>query len=85
MIRQMIAVPETFRAMPQKKKPVRNYRPEPDMEILRRHAQLIQQGINADLRYDRFSKSWYIEYQGQAPVWKQRKSAVQTWKEAAGI
>ncbi len=70
-IRNILTVPETFRAMPQKKKPQRNPRPEIPESLIMRQQQLKEAGISAEIRWDRISRDYYLSYKnpGLIPAW----------------
>jgi len=70
-IRNILAVPETFRAMPQKKKPQRNHRSEIPQSLIARQQQLKEVGIISEVRWDKLSREYYLVYKepGLIPAW----------------
>ena len=74
MFRDIIGVPNTYRAVRPRKKPVRRQVPEPEKSVIDRLEQLKAAGIDARLEYERFTKSYSIAYRlapGQEmPEWR---------------
>lgn len=70
-IRNILAVPETFRAMPQKKKRKKRFRPEIPETLLQRKAQFEEAGITSEIRWDKLSRDYYLAYKnsGSVPDW----------------
>jgi hypothetical protein len=70
-IRNILAVPETYRAMPRKKKPQRNPRPEIPESLIMRQQQLKEAGITSEIRWDKLSRDYYLAYKnpGLVPAW----------------
>lgn len=70
-IRNILAVPETFRAMPQKKKPQRNPRPEIPESLITRQQQLKEAEITSEIRWDKISREYYLVYKNPdvIPAW----------------
>jgi hypothetical protein len=70
-IRNILAVPETFRAMPQKNKPQRNHRSEIPQSLITRQQHLKEAGIASGIRWDKLSKEYYLVYKdpGVIPAW----------------
>ena len=74
MFRNVISVPDTYRAVHPRKKPVKRQIPEPEASLVKRVEQLKAAGIDARLEYERFTKSYSIAYRlapGQEiPEWR---------------
>lgn len=70
-IRNILAVPETFRAMPEKKKRKKSQRPEVPESLLQRKQQLEKVGISAEILWDKLSQSYYLSYKQPEtiPAW----------------
>lgn len=81
---QMINVPESYRALPEKNVKKRSRRPEPTQEILDRLEELEKAGITAELKYVAKTKSYAITYKSSSPpAWENDISAADQWKEAS--
>lgn len=70
-IRNIIAIPETFRAMPQKRKPQKNLRPEIPESLIARQQHLKEAGIASEIRWDKLSREYFLSYKhpGAIPAW----------------
>jgi len=69
-IRSILNVPETLRAMPQKKKPQRKPRPAIPESLITRQLELKEAGITSEIRWDKLSRDYYLVYKtpGAVPV-----------------
>lgn len=70
-IRHILAVPETFRAMPEKKKRKKSLLPDIPESLLQRKQQLKEAGVSAEIRWDKLSQSHYLSYKQPEtiPAW----------------
>ena len=70
-IRNILVVPETFRAMPEKKKRKKSQRPEVPESLLQRQHQLHEAGVSAEILWDKLSQSHYLSYKQPEtiPAW----------------
>lgn len=70
-IRNILNVPETLRAMPQKKKPQRKPQPAIPESLITRQQQLKESGITSEIRWDKLSREYYLAYKKPSviPVW----------------
>lgn len=70
-IKNILAVPETFRAMPEKKKRKKSLHPEVPESLLQRKQQLEKVGISAEILWDKLSQSHYLSYKQPEtiPAW----------------
>lgn len=83
-IRQFLSVPETYRAVPQKQARKRFQKPDPDLELIKRQQYLKTLGYDAELRYDKITRSWFVRYIGNPanpPGWPV-DDAVSIWRKA---
>ena len=75
-IRDILGIPDTYRAMPEKKIR-RTKRPEIPSEIKSRYNQLIQAGVSAEIKYDARSKSYHIVAKSlNCPEWTRKEVAL---------
>lgn len=75
-IRDILGIPDTYRAMPEKKIR-RTKRPEIPSEIKSRYNQLIQAGVPAQVKYDSKSKSYHIVAKSlNCPEWTRKEVAL---------
>ncbi|MCC7570574.1 hypothetical protein KO465_04460 [Candidatus Micrarchaeota archaeon] len=70
-IRNILAVPEAFRAIPEKKKRKNSRRPDIPESLLQRKQQLEKVGIPAEILWDKLSQSHYLSYKQPEtiPAW----------------
>lgn len=70
-VRNILAVPETFRAMPGKKKRKKSLLPDIPESLLQRKQQLEEAGVSAEIRWDKLSREYYLSYKnpGLIPAW----------------
>lgn len=70
-VRNILAVPETFRAMPEKKKRKKSLHPEVPESLLQRQHQLHEAGVPAEILWDKLSQSHYLSYKQPEtiPAW----------------
>jgi len=70
-VRNILAVPETYRAMPGKKKRKKSFRPDIPESLLQRQQQLHEAGVSAEIRWDKLSKEYYLAYKQPEviPAW----------------
>jgi len=83
-IRQILAVPDTFRAVPQETRKTR-VRPEPSPALMQRLEELRAKGIPAEIRYSQIALEWYIRYHGEAPDWPTPEPAEAVWRKAVEL
>lgn len=70
LIRNILNVPETMRAMPEPRKRIRRPKPAPSKELMNRFHQLEEAGFNPEMKWDRLSKSYYILTKAlEVPSW----------------
>ncbi len=62
LIRNILQIPDTYRAIPAKKQSVKKSRPEIPQSLIDRKDQLAKQNIPAEIRYDRIDRSYYLAY-----------------------
>lgn len=62
LIRNILQIPDPYRAVPAKKPFAKKSRPEIPQFLIDRKDQLAKQNIPAEIRYDRFDKSYYLAY-----------------------
>lgn len=69
-IRSILNLPETLRAMPQKKKTQRKPRPAIPESLITRQLELKEAGIISEIRWDKLSRDYYLVYKnpGAVPV-----------------
>lgn len=83
-IRNILQVPETYRAMPEKKKRVRKPKPMPEPSLVERLEQYQNKGIPAKIEYCKTTKSYYIVANTTTPPsWEESTSASEQWKAVA--
>ena len=70
-IRNILAVPETYRAMPEKKKRKKSRRPDIPESLLQRKQQLKEAGIASEICWDKLSREYYLAYKQPEviPAW----------------
>lgn len=86
-IRQILAVPDTYQAVPVKKRTRVRRRPSPSPAILQRLNDLQAQGIPAKLKWSSLGKEWYIAYtcKETPPEWETTEDACAVWRRAVGL
>lgn len=62
MFRNVISVPDTYRAFHPRKKPTKRQIPEPEPSLVARIKQLKSLGFDAELRYEKLAQSYYVAY-----------------------